>query len=201
MYTASLLKTMPLSGDCDSVPPDTAYLEENLERIRDRIARAASRAGRQADEITLEDVLACTGDQADLSLDDLAQNIAGGRPDDVVRTAERLFAEGGNAVYLLRAIQNYFLRLHVTKARLSGGESFEAAVKKLQPPLFWKMKDGFARQVNGWSQTALSTALMRLRETEAECKTTGPEAKTLCARALTGLALYGKTLLARRTAT
>jgi DNA polymerase-3 subunit delta len=101
----------------------------------------------------------------------------------------------------LRVLQDYFMRLHITKARLNAGEDFDFATKKLRPPLFFKHKDSFAAQVNGWSHAAMEQALNLLVAAEAKCKQTGSDPEVLCSRAVLALSqMGGKAVASRRRA-
>jgi DNA polymerase III subunit delta len=104
-------------------------------------------------------------------------------------------------VRILRVLQDYFLRLHVTKARLAQGEDMELALKKLRPPLFFKHKDAFVAQVNGWTLGLLEQAMTLLMSAEAKCKQTGSDPEVLSSRAVLALSqMGGKAVTARRRA-
>lgn len=148
--------------------------------------------------ITLEDVTACLGAAAVLPLDDLARTAASGNFAEADRISRHLLAEGESAVRILRVLQDYFARLHVTKARLAKGEDLEIALKKLKPPLFFKHKDAFTAQVRGWSMAQIEQAIALLMGVEGKCKQTGSEPDTLCGRALLSLSQIGAKAVQQR---
>lgn len=151
--------------------------------------------------ITLDDVAACTGGGAVLPLDDLARSAASGQFAEADRVLRYLLSEGEAPVRILRVLQDYFLRLHVTKARLAQGEDLELALKKLRPPLFFKHKDAFVAQVQGWSLGLMEQAMTILMSAEAKCKQTGSDPEVLCSRAVLALSqMGGKATAARRRA-
>jgi len=141
--------------------------------------------------ITLEDIAACVGNSAALSLDDLSKNVASGNFAAAERILGHVLSEGMPAVTVLRTLQNYFLRLHVTKSRLGAGESHDAALAKLKPPPFFKAKPAFEAQLRGWSLPQMEQALALLTGAEARCKQGIAEAETLCSRAVLALAQMG----------
>jgi DNA polymerase-3 subunit delta len=94
-------------------------------------------------------------------------------------------------VRILRVMQDYFLRLHITRARLAKGEDLELALKKLRPPIFFKHKDAFVAQVRGWSDAQMEQALNVLISAEAKCKQTGSEPEVLVGRAVLVLSQMG----------
>lgn len=151
--------------------------------------------------IALEDVAACTGGGGVLPLDDLARSAASGMFAEADRVLRYLLSEGEAPVRILRVLQDYFTRLHVTKARMANGEDLEFALKKLRPPLFFKHKDAFTAQVSGWSAAGMEQALTVLMTAEAKCKQTGSDPEVLCSRAVLALSqMGGKALASRRRA-
>ncbi|MDB5364177.1 MAG: polymerase subunit delta [Rhodospirillales bacterium] len=137
---------------------------------------------------TLEDVEAVVGDSAGLAIDDAAQAAASGDVPGLDRCLTRLFAEATSAIGLLRVAQTYVRRLHATRARIDAGDSVDAACAKLQPPLFFKARDNFMRQVERWTLPRLETAMNGLVAAEAACKRTGAEETVLASRAMFAVA-------------
>lgn len=134
--------------------------------------------------IDLDDVLACVGDSAHLTLDDLSFAVGDGNLAQVERSLTKAFAEGLYAVPLLRAVSGHFIRLQTARGYLDQGQSADQAVTKLRPPVFFKAKDRFKRQLDSWGATALGTAINRLLDAEMACKRTGAPAEMITSRAL-----------------
>jgi DNA polymerase-3 subunit delta len=141
--------------------------------------------------IALDDVVACVGNSAALSLDDLGRHVASGQFAEAERILGSVLSEGIPSVTVLRNLQNYFLRLHISKARTQRGESPEEAVKKLRPPLFFKVRSAFEFQLSVWNITQLEQALALLSGVEAKCKQTANDPHTLCSRAVLSLSQMG----------
>lgn len=148
--------------------------------------------------ITIDDVIACVGSSAALSLDDLSKNVASGIYAEADRILTFVLSEGVPAVTVLRTLQNYFTRLSITRARTDRGDNIEIAMKKLRPEVFWKHKAAFQAQVTGWSAESLQQALTLLMSVEAKCKQTGSDPNILCGRAILSLAQTGARSLRRR---
>lgn len=138
-------------------------------------------------DIALDDIIACVGGSASLSLDNLVKHIAAGKFAEGDRILGHVMSEGVPAVTILRTLQNHFTRLRLTKARLERGENMEAALAKLRPPLFFKAKSAFEAQVSGWSMAKIEQALTLIMTAEAKCKQTASHPETLCSRAVLSL--------------
>lgn len=148
--------------------------------------------------ISFDDVTACVGDSADLSLDDLSRHVASGKFTEAERIMTSVLNEGMPAVTVLRTLQNYFMKLHITKSRIAAGENHEIALKKLKPPLFFKVKPAFEAQLAGWSLLQMEQALTMLASAEARCKQTASEPAIVCGRAILSLSQIGARAVGRR---
>ena len=158
---------------------------------RSEVEKLITYIGKDKKNITIDDVIACVGNSAALSLDDLARHVASGQFAEADRILTYVLSEGLPAVTVLRTLQNHFLRLHITKARMQKGESMEAAMMKLRPAVFFKVKSAFESQLNGWSLGQMEQALALLAGVEAKCKQTANEPQTLCSRAILSLSQIG----------
>lgn len=166
---------------CGALPPDRMAQRSEVEKL-------ALYAGKDA-TITVDDVTACVQDAGAAEMDDLVFAIGGGQAKRAALLCDRLFDEQTSPVALLRTAQRHFLRLHWARGQMDqAGLSAADAVKKLQPPVFWKNADAMAAQVRRWSPTRLEAALSRLYEAEAQIKRTGAPDHAICARLLLSLA-------------
>lgn len=165
----------------------SAHLGANRQVTRREIEKLITYKGAPEDgggEITLDDALATIGDSAHLTLDDLCQAVADGNLARLERILEKAFAEGGNAISVLRAVSGHFMRLAAARSALDAGKTPDQAIAQLRPPVFFKMKPAFARQLGLWSSERLGQAVNRLLECELACKRTGAPAALLTSRAL-----------------
>lgn len=134
--------------------------------------------------VRLEDALACIGDSASLSMDDLALATAEGDHATAQRVLDRLFREGTHAVAVLRTLSRHFQRLHLAAGLMAQGKSADQALAALKPPVIFKVADRFRRQLGRWPADRVGRALEVLIEAEAECKSTGMPAAEICSRAI-----------------
>jgi DNA polymerase-3 subunit delta len=134
--------------------------------------------------LELADALACVGDSAALSVDDLVFALGDGDLAAVERLADRVLAEGATPVAILRVVSRHFLRLHL----VSSAEDRERAIRTLKPPVFYKYMPRLHEQVRQWAPSRLHQAIDRLTRAEMDCKRTGMPADVLCRRVLLEIA-------------
>lgn len=114
--------------------------------------------------ITLEAVESLVGDAADLALERIAEAAADGRTKNAISDFGRALASGENAQMIIAVVQRYFLKLHRVRSDVDAGQRLDDALKTIRPPLFFKQKDTFTRQVRSWSRGQLDQALRRIAE-------------------------------------
>lgn len=157
------------------------------QKTRRELEKLITYKGQDKTPVTLADVRACCGEAGVRSLDDLVYSVAGRKPDAAMEHYRILMEEGTNFIVIVRALQRHFRRLHLTRARIDQGEMPTAAVKSLKPPIFFKQEAAFISQVQGWRIKVLESVLNRLVDLEAQCKTTGMPAETLCGQVILGI--------------
>jgi DNA polymerase-3 subunit delta len=148
--------------------------------------------GDGARSVTLADALAVLGDTAAIGIDDVVASTFDGNVVALDRALDRVFAEGGNAVQLVRALQRHADQLHLVAGHAAGfegkgGGSLESAMFKARGlPRGGPVRQRFERHLRSWPLPRLSAALQAILEAEIQCKTTGlPDqaiARRLCLR-------------------
>lgn len=136
--------------------------------------------------ITLDDAVAVLGDTAAIGIDDVIAATFDGNVAMLDRALDRVFAEGGNAVQLVRAVQRHADQLDLVSAHAKGG-GFEAAMFKARGlPRGGPVRQRFERHLRSWPLGRLNAALQEILKAEIECKSTGlPDqaiARRLCFR-------------------
>jgi DNA polymerase-3 subunit delta len=148
---------------------------------RREIEKIVAYMGPAGGTVELADALACIGDHAALSVDDLVFAVGDGDFAAVDRLTDRVLQEGTAAVAVLRAAARHFLRLHLVSA---ANDDSERMIRALKPPVFYKYQSRMQEQVRRWSPARLHQALSRLTRAEMDCKSTGMPADVLCRRVL-----------------
>ncbi len=138
--------------------------------------------------ITEEDAMACIGDTAAMSLDDLIFAVGDGDQATVQRVFGRLTSEGTSAISILTSVARHVLRLHETRGRVAEGKNLESALMSLRPPVFFKYKARFSAQANKWTEALLARALELLNDAEMTAKSTDMPAEAVIERALIQIA-------------
>ncbi len=138
--------------------------------------------------ITLEDVDGLVGDAAGLALERIAEAVADGRTKSAIHDFGRALASGENAQMIIAVVQRYFLKLHRVRSDVDAGQRLDDALKALRPPLFFKQKDTFARQVRSWPRGQLDQALRRISEAAKTARLTASLDDVIAERLILALA-------------
>lgn len=114
--------------------------------------------------VTLEDVENVVGDAADLALERIAEAAAEGRTQMAITDFGRALASGESSQAVIAMLQRYFLKLHKVRSDVDAGQRLDDALKSLRPPIFFKQRDAFSRQVRNWHRPQLDQALRRIAD-------------------------------------
>jgi DNA polymerase-3 subunit delta len=146
--------------------------------------------GQKIGTITIDDIMACSGDIRDWSMDTLIYAVADGNLKAAHSITESLFRDQVVPIVIIRSVQNHFWRLYSTKSKMANGQNIEQACKALTPPLFWKVQNAFKSQLSRWTLPALESALDALNKAEVFTKKSGYDAESITEQCLTQLCRY-----------
>ncbi|PKU21780.1 DNA polymerase III subunit delta [Telmatospirillum siberiense] len=176
------LRVQGLTAEPDAV----AWLADHLggDRLltRSELEKLALYMGGGGGRVRLEDVIACIGDTAALSLDDLSMACAEGDHPTAQRVLDRLYREGTSPIAVLRSLQRHFQRLHLASGAMGRGKSPDQALAVLRPPPHFRVAEHMRGQLIRWPAERLGTALDLLVNAEMDCKSTGMPAEEICSR-------------------
>jgi DNA polymerase-3 subunit delta len=141
-------------------------------------------------QVTLDDVRAIMGDEAEVRIEEACDAAGTGDLARLDLALERLWTADISAVAVLRQAMSHFQRLLLVGS--ARGESLDEAMKKLRPPLHFSRTASFKAQAQKWTEARLFEALDLLLETEALCKTTGVPPEAACAHALFNVAAMAR---------
>lgn len=171
--------------DPDAVTWLAANISGDRSKVRSELEKLITYKGtNESTPISLTDAQAACGAPAEQSFDNLVFATASRKSAEALNAYNTLMQEGVSFVAIIRGMQNHFRRLHMTKSYMQNGLGTDIAMKKLAPPVFYKVQPQFKAQLNGWSMETLDNILGKLSELEAQCKQTNSPVETLCAQAI-----------------
>lgn len=175
-----------------------SQLSGDRQIIVNELEKLSLYVGDEAEEISLEDVLAAVGENNDKSFDDLNNAVASGDMIALCRLSDRLLMEGNAGVVLVRSLMRYFQRLETIAAKRNEGMSIDQAIEGLRPPVFFKAKPILKAHASRWSAPSCAQALAQLQLLELDSKRYSDEALTRMAHGLMQIAMLAAA--ARRAA-
>lgn len=171
----------------DALPYLVSSLGGDRALSRQELEKLALYAG-DGGTVSLEEAASLVGDSADLSLDDAVLAAAEGKPAVCERALARALAEGESPIRILRATQRHFTQLHRAAARLDDGVGVDETIAAMRPPVFFKFRDSFKRQLRVWPARRAAAVLAALVEAERQAKSSGMKDETICRAALLRIA-------------
>jgi DNA polymerase III subunit delta len=143
-------------------------------------------------QVTVEDVRAVMGDEAEARSESACDAAGSGDLARLDRELERLWVSDTHPAQVLRSAMGHFQKLLQAREGAARGESLDAVMKRLRPPVHFSRATGFKAQAQRWSSDRLSDALDMLLEAEAMTRTTGVPAQALTGRTLMNIAAMAK---------
>ena len=143
-----------------------------------------------ATPLTMDDVLACAPQSAEVDVDDVLDVVTLGQADALGPVLRNLYAQGVTPVTLCIGATRHFKRLH-TAASDPGGAS--AGVGRLRPPVFGPRRDKIVLQASHWGRDRLERALTALTDVDLQLRSanTAPQ-NALMERTLIRLAMMAR---------
>lgn len=185
------MKEEGLTIAADAVEDAVARLGSDRGITRRELEKLALYA-KDTGKVTLEDVRAIMGDEADARVEEVCDAAGEGDLKKLDLALTRLWAEDTSPIAVLRVAMSHFQRVAQAKALSMRGEALDSAIRKLRPPIHFMRTSSFKMQASRWSEERLAEALDLLLETEALCKTTAIPTEAMCGRAFFNIASMAK---------
>ncbi len=149
--------------------------------------------------ITLEDAMAVLGDTASIGIDDVIAATFDGEVVALDRALDRVFAEGGNPVQLVRSLQRHADQLHLVSGHIAKGANLEGALFKARGlPRGGPVRQRFERHLRTWPLPRLNAAVSTILDAEIDCKRTGLPHEAIARRLCLRLSQAARSAKARR---
>ena len=149
--------------------------------------------------VSLDDALAVLGDTAAIGMDNVVAATFDGELVALDRALDRVFAEGGNPVQLVRALQRHVDQLHLVSGHAANGGNLEGAMFKARGlPRGGPVRQRFERNLRAWPLGRLSSVLQVILRAEQDCKSTGYPDEAIARRLCLALASSARSARQRR---
>lgn len=129
--------------------------------------------------ITNDDVIQVISDNSAASGDDVCYFTASGQTDKALQAYNKLLNEGSEPASIIRNLMYHFMKILGSVAQMEKGESLDAAIAKITPPIIFFRKNSFRTQVSMWKKERLLGVMELLYKAERDCKTTGMPAEEI----------------------
>src|SRR3954454_10182710 len=172
-------------------PAATEWLAQRLGEdrmlLRRELEKLALFVG-QGGKVTPEAAVACVAEGSALDLEEALMAAMAGEVAAADKALDTAFAEGANAVQVVRAALRHVQRLHLASLAVAAGAAPGGALDSLRPPVFFRHKPAMERALRVWRPESLEAAGAALLEAERRTKTTGLPAATIARGVVTTLA-------------
>ncbi|HEY4252441.1 MAG TPA: DNA polymerase III subunit delta [Roseomonas sp.] len=169
---AAILKELGVSAEPAALDWLAERLGEDRMLMRRELEKLALFAGPGA-RIAEEDAAACIAGGAALDMDEALLAATAGDVALTDRALDAAFAEGANAVQLVRGALRHLQRMQAAALAVAAGARPGDALAGLRPPVFFKHRPAMERALRLWPPHALDIAGAALLEAERRTKTTG----------------------------
>ena len=129
--------------------------------------------------ITNDDVIQVISDNSAASGDDVCYFTASGQTDKALQAYNKLLNEGSEPASIIRNLMYHFMKILGSVAQMEKGETLDAAIAKITPPIIFFRKNSFKTQVSMWKRERLLGVMELLYKAERDCKTTGMPAEEI----------------------
>jgi len=143
-------------------------------------------------QVTLEDVRAVMGDEAEARSEAACDAAGSGDLARLDRELERLWVADTQPAQVIRTAMGHFQRLLQARESTQRGQSIDDVMKRLRPPVHFSRSTAFKAQASRWNSDRLGEALDMLLEAEVLSRTTAVPAEAACGRALMNIAAMAR---------
>ena len=143
-------------------------------------------------QVTLEDVRAVMGDEAEARSESACDAAGSGDLAKLDRELERLWVSDTPPAQVIRSAMGHFQKLLQARESVARGTSMDDVMKRLRPPVHFSRSAAFKAQASRWNSDKLGEALDMLLEAEVLTRTTGVPAEAVTGRTLMNIAAMAR---------
>jgi len=120
--------------------------------------------------IGIDDVEAVCGENGLITLDTLSDSLLTGDLNMFDRAFRKAELSGQPPATIIYSVSRHLQKLHTLSLNIEGGLNSVEAIKRLKPPVHFKRKDSFAKQMRIWRSKDILSALTDLQMCEKETR-------------------------------
>ncbi len=143
-------------------------------------------------QVTLEDVRAVMGDEAEARSESACDAAGSGDLARLDRELERLWVSDTQPAQVIRSAMGHFQKLLQARESVARGTSMDDVMKRLRPPVHFSRSAAFKAQASRWNSDKLGEALDMLLEAEVLTRTTSVPAEAVTGRTLMNIAAMAR---------
>jgi DNA polymerase-3 subunit delta len=143
-------------------------------------------------QVTLEDVRAVMGDEAEARSESACDAAGSGDLAKLDRELERLWVSDTQPAQVIRSALGHFQKLLQARESVARGTGIDDVMKRLRPPVHFSRSTAFKAQANRWNSDKLGEALDMLLEAEVLTRTTSVPAEAVTGRILMNIAAMAR---------
>ena len=143
-------------------------------------------------QVTLEDVRAVMGDEAEARSEAACDAAGSGDLAKLDRELERLWVSDTQPAQVIRSAMGHFQKLLQARESVARGTSMDDVMKRLRPPVHFSRSAAFKAQASRWNSDKLGDALDMLLEAEVLTRTTSVPAEAVTGRTLMNIAAMAR---------
>ena len=187
-FIRDTLRGYGLRAGTDVIRYLAAQLSGDRQIILNELEKLSLYVGDEAEEISLTAAVEAVGENNDQSFDELNSAVAGGDIVTLCRLSDRLLLEGNPGLLMVRGLMRYFSRLETIALKRADGQSIDAVIEGLRPPVFFKAKPSLKVHATRWDTERCALALAKLQMLELDSKRHSDESLTRMAQGFMDIA-------------
>ena len=121
--------------------------------------------------IEIEDIDDIIGDASAINVDQITMSTLSGNLPKALVNLDKALSSGYVPTQIISSLNRHLARLMKTRSAMSKGQDVSMLVKRLQPPLHFKLHDEFKSQLNRWPEPKIIQAISLLQQTTLRSRT------------------------------